>query len=92
MTFAENCNKINHKEKNYLTLKDNSKFSPPQICIPSSYAPISKKYFLSIANKPPACVGDLKNNKVIPTIRVLHCAVYEKELQFVLIGAIHRAS
>ena len=42
-----------------LTLKESSKFSPPQIFKPSSYAPISKKYFLSMANKPPAWVGDL---------------------------------
>lgn len=42
-----------------LTLNEISKFSPPQTSIPGSYAPISKKYSLSAANKPPAIVGDL---------------------------------
>lgn len=43
------------------TLNDSSKFSPPQTRRPGSYAPNSKKYSLLIANKPPACVGDLSN-------------------------------
>lgn len=42
------------------TLKDNSRFSPPQILYPGSYRPSSSKYSLSIANNPPAIVGDLK--------------------------------
>lgn len=35
-----------------------SKLSPPQIFILSSYDPISKKYWRSIENKPPAIAGD----------------------------------
>uniref|UniRef100_A0A182KIY3 Uncharacterized protein n=1 Tax=Anopheles christyi TaxID=43041 RepID=A0A182KIY3_9DIPT len=39
------------------TRKDISKLSPPQIFNRSSYAPISKKYFRSIVNNPPAIAG-----------------------------------
>ena len=39
-------------------------FSPPQNVKPLSYAPLSKKNFLSIANKPPAIVGDLKKDSI----------------------------
>lgn len=42
-----------------LTLKEISRFSPPQMSMPASYWPISLKYFLLMANKPPAMVGDL---------------------------------
>lgn len=34
-------------------------FSPPQISIPGSYSPSATKYLRSIANNPPAIVGDL---------------------------------
>ena len=42
------------------TLKESSKFSPPQTFIPGSYSPKWWKYSLSMANSPPAIVGDLK--------------------------------
>ena len=42
------------------TLKESSKFSPPQMFIPGSYSPKWWKYSLSMANSPPAIVGDLK--------------------------------
>ena len=38
--------------------KDSSKFSPPHISISSSYEPNSKKYLRSMANSPPAIVGE----------------------------------
>ena len=43
-----------------LTLNEISKFSPPHMSRPGSYFPIFMKYFLSIANSPPAMVGDLQ--------------------------------
>lgn len=39
-------------------LKDSSKFSPPQISKPESYKPSFSKNALSIANRPPAIVGE----------------------------------
>lgn len=42
------------------TLKDSSKFSPPQISKPGSYKPNLTKNSLLIENSPPAMVGDLK--------------------------------
>lgn len=39
------------------TRNDISRFSPPQIFICGSYAPISKKYSLLMANRPPAIAG-----------------------------------
>lgn len=49
------------KEKpGILTLKENSRFSPPQTSIPVSYDPRYSKYFLLTANSPPAIVGDLE--------------------------------
>lgn len=47
------------RKKQLLTLKEISRFSPPQMSMPASYWPISLKYFLLIANNPPAIVGDL---------------------------------
>lgn len=47
----------------WLTLKEISRFSPPQTFIPASYSPISKKYSRSMAKRPPAMVGDLKIEK-----------------------------
>ena len=46
-----------------LTLKEISRFSPPQMSMPESYWPISLKYFLLMANKPPAMVGDLRGDR-----------------------------
>ena len=34
-----------------------SRFSPPQICMPSSYAPMWWKYSRSMLKRPPAMVG-----------------------------------
>uniref|UniRef100_A0A182KHP4 Uncharacterized protein n=1 Tax=Anopheles christyi TaxID=43041 RepID=A0A182KHP4_9DIPT len=39
--------------------KEISKFSPPQTSMPISYSPSSLKYARSIANRPPAIVGEL---------------------------------
>lgn len=39
-------------------LKDNSKFSPPQISKPESYVPRRSKNLRSIENRPPAIVGE----------------------------------
>lgn len=51
--------------KQLYTLKDISRFSPPQTFIPASYSPMSKKYSLSIANNPPAMVGDLDVQQIV---------------------------
>lgn len=40
------------------TLNDNSRFSPPHMSKPLSYVPRRSKNFLSMANSPPAMVGD----------------------------------
>ena len=48
-----------HLQELILTRNDNSRFSPPQISIWLSYKPISRKYWRSIAKRPPAMVGDL---------------------------------
>lgn len=40
------------------TLNDNSRFSPPHMSKPLSYVPRRSKNFLSMANSPPAIVGD----------------------------------
>lgn len=42
-----------------LTRKEISRFSPPQMSMPSSYSPSSWKYRRSMANRPPAMVGEL---------------------------------
>ena len=47
-------------QRGKLTLKDNSKFSPPQMSMPGSYVPRCSKYSRLMANSPPAMVGDLK--------------------------------
>lgn len=52
-----------------LTLKDISKFSPPQNSIWSSYVPICSKYDLDTENRPPAKVGVLQNPKKIGHIQ-----------------------
>lgn len=41
------------------TLNEISIFSPPQTSSPESYVPSSKKYFLSMENRPPAITGHL---------------------------------
>ena len=43
-----------------LTLKESSRFSPPQISKPGSYVPMLLKYSLSMENNPPAMVGVLQ--------------------------------
>lgn len=52
-----------HQPKGIHTRNDISRFSPPQMSMPLSYCPSSLKYSLSIANKPPAIVGDLKKKR-----------------------------
>lgn len=47
-------------ENSLITRKDISRFSPPQMSMPLSYCPSSLKYSRSMANSPPAMVGDLK--------------------------------
>lgn len=68
----------------YHTLNDISKFSPPQTFIPASYSPISKKYSLSIANKPPAIVGDLEIKEMS-----LKCGDKQHSLPIVIQNGFH---
>lgn len=49
--------------QSFLTLKEISRFSPPQMSMPASYWPSSLKYFLFIAKRPPAMVGDLRGGE-----------------------------
>ena len=56
LSFLDICMQLFHI---ILTLKDSSRFSPPQISMPASYVPMCSKYFLLMANRPPAMVGDL---------------------------------
>lgn len=58
-----------------LTLKESSRFSPPQMSISSSYEPISKKYCLWMENKPPAIVGVLCERQ---TQKKQQCFWYER--------------
>ena len=67
-----------------VTLNEISKFSPPHTSIPGSYAPISKKYFLSAANNPPAMVGDLDKFtlKIYIMIYLKFQYLYQQKAQF----------
>ena len=50
-------------KQSFLTLKEISRFSPPQMSMPASYWPSSLKYFLFMAKRPPAMVGDLRGEE-----------------------------
>lgn len=59
------------------TRKEISRFSPPQMSMPLSYWPSSLKYFLSMANRPPAMVGDLRQGEGVKRQNVsLHSSYY----------------